>query len=320
MRTRIVTTALLLSAAGCAAPPAESGDGDTPGVVVVGITSDFLPGVDVGRLEAEVSIDGVEAPRKTWTLDGGEPLAFPIELPLEGLPDGARVDLRFATFESTSTLEPPFLTRQAATSAVAGQKLLLRTHLEWECVPGFILGGETTAPTCVAPDTCIAAECDDPYVPPGSLELYSPSWAVDFADECRPLDAGPPELAIGEGIETFSALAPGGGVQMHLGSQGGYHIWLALRMKNLHRVGSTTTISAKRADTGEELCGATLPRDFSPVGDGACDLVGIQCVVTLDVMELDALIGQTVALSAKVVDITGDVGFSEQDATLSTQP
>lgn len=306
--------------AGCAAPPADTETGrNEPGVIVVGITSDFVPGADIARIEGEITIDGGEVRRMTWSIDGDGELAFPIEVPLEDLPDGARVDVRLAAFETLGISESPFVVRRVATAAVAGQKLLLRTHLEWECVPGFKLGGEHLAPTCPEPETCVAAECEDPYVQPDSLEAYSATWMAEFSDACRPLEAGPPELTIGEGLDTFSALTPGGDVPMHLGNQGGYHVWLALRMRNLHQVGSTTTLTVALPSTGEELCSVTLPRDFSPATNGACDLVGIQCIVLYDATGLQDIKGQTMRLSAKVVDITGDVCFAEQEATLVTQ-
>ncbi len=145
--------------------------------MVVGITSDFVPGADIARLDAEVSIDGEEATRVTWSVGGADPLAFPIELPLDDSPDGARVDVLLSGFEVAGSEAPPFVTRRAATSAAVGKDMLLRTHLEWECVPSFNLGGESLAPTCTEPDTCVAAECVDPYVPPENLEPYSPTWA-----------------------------------------------------------------------------------------------------------------------------------------------
>ncbi len=318
-RRPLFAIAWVSSVAACAVSPDEPTPVlDARGSVVFGITSDFEPLKDVARVAADLSIDGVVQERKTWSIDGEEKLRFPFELTVSDLVDGAKVDVMFSTFQSLQVSESPFLLRQAATSAVAGQRLLLRAHLEWECVPGFQLGAEKVAPTCVSPETCVAAACQDPYVAPGTLEPYSPDWAVEFADVCRPVEAGPPEVTIGQGIETFTPISQGDKLAMFLGNQGGYHVWLALRMKNLHRTGSKTTILVSRPDTGEELCGATLPRDFSPSAAGACDLTGIQCIVSYDVLGGQTLQGKTVLVSAKVVDITGDVAFATKEVLLGT--
>jgi hypothetical protein len=303
---------LLLSA--CHGAPAADA-----GTIVIGVTSDFTPGPDIGRLEGTLAIGGGSPERRIWAIDGAEPLVFPLELACEDLPDGTEVDVRWSAFETAyGTTDTPFFTRRAIASVVAGSELLVRTHLEWECVPSYNLGGERIAPTCAEPETCVAAECTDPHVPAQELEPYSPSWAVAFADECRPLDAGPPEVAIGSGISTYSLLAPGGPVAMELGSQGGYHVWLALRMKNLHRAGSTTTLTATRPATAEELCAIEVPWDFTPAESGSCDLTGIRCIVSYDINGAVALQGEQIHVEAKVVDATGNVGFGEQDITLTT--
>lgn len=304
--------ALLLPACD-AAPPADLG------TIVIGVTSDFTPGPDIGRLEADLSIGGAPPERRTWAIDKGDPLVFPFELPLSDLPGGTEVDVRLSAFKTSYTTDPPFSTRHAITSVVADSELLLRTHLEWECVPSYNLGGDRLAPTCAEPETCVAAECTDPHVPAGELEPYSSTWTVAYADECRPLDAGPPEVAVGQGIEAFSPLAPGGEVPLELGSQGGYHIWLALRMKNLHRVGSTTTLTVTRPSTTEELCHVELPWDFTPVEGGDCDLTGIRCIVLYDATGLAGIVGAELHVEAKVVDATGDVGFGQQEITLITK-
>jgi hypothetical protein len=135
---------------------AEAG-GEPAGTVIVGITSDFRPGVDMARLAAEVRVDGADAGSHEWTVGGEEALSFPLELRLAGLPEGARVDVSLAAYEGTSALEAPFVRRDAATSAAADRELLLRAHLEWECVPSFHLPGGALAPVCERPETCIAS-------------------------------------------------------------------------------------------------------------------------------------------------------------------
>lgn len=301
--------------AACAEPPAAP-----TGAVVVGVTSDFVPGTDVARLTADVRAGDAWTERREWTMGGREPLTFPLELWLADLPDGARVDVAFAAYEGLSEQAEPFARRETATSVVVDSTLLLRAHLEWECVPSFHLPSGALAPTCQSPDTCIAAACEDPYVAPGSLEPYSSSWAVDYADECRPAGAGEPEVLIGRGLDSFEPVEPAGPVLMEKGSQGGFHVWLALRARNLHRRGAVTTLEVSREDTGDALCHVEVPWDFAPSEGGACDLPGIQCIVSFDILGAAELAGKAARISAKVVDLTGDVAFAESVVTLDTPP
>ena len=315
VRQRALLLFLPVMTASCAEAP-----GEPVGAVIVGITGDFRPGPDMARLRADMRIDGAEAGRREWSVSAEEGLSFPTELPFSDLPDGTRVDVSLSAFEGLSELEEPFLRRDAATSVAEGRTLLLRAHLEWECVPSFHLPGGALAPSCPSPETCVAAACEDPYVPPGALEDYFPSWAVDYADECRPEGAGEPEVEIGRGWESFEPLAPLGPVVLEKGSQGGFHVWLALRARNLHREGAVTTLEVHREDSGEELCLVEVPWDFTPSEGGSCDLVGIQCVVSYDIAGAAGLAGQAAVVSAKVVDLLGNVGFGQGRITLSTAP
>ncbi|MEZ4293554.1 MAG: hypothetical protein R3B70_01160 [Polyangiaceae bacterium] len=311
---RVATPLLATLALSCAQASEEPA-----GAVVVGITADFQPGPDIARLSADVRVDGELFDSRVWIAKGSPELSFPLELPVSGLADGARVDVELLGFETMGENEAPFVRRDAATAILVGQTLLLRAHMEWECVPSFHLPGGELAPTCASPLTCVAAGCEDPFVDPSKLSPYSIDWAVDYADECRPEDAGEPAVEVGRGLESFEALAPGGPVPMVKGPQGGFHVWLALRARNLHRQGSVTHLQVTRQDSGEELCAVEVPWDFEPSGDGSCDLAGIQCVVSYDVAGAAALTGQAALVSAKVVDSTGDVGFGEQVVTLSVE-
>jgi hypothetical protein len=317
LRALAALVALTGALAACASPPPESA---SLGTVVVGLTSDLLPGVDLVRLHITRSIDGVASPDRTSSVDGDPPLAFPMELPFEDLPDGARIDVRLEAFDSGVSSELPFLTRHLTTTVVAGHELLLRARLAWECVPSFHLPADQVVPTCSEPDTCVAAACVSPEVPSDRLEPYSPTWATAFADECRPLDAGPPELTVGQGIDAFAPLADGDPVAIQAGKQGGFHVWVALRMKNLHRAGAVTTLTGTLAATGEPLCDVSVPWDFAPSTGGYCDLPGVRCIVADNTPTADGLLDQKVHLVAKTVDATGDVGFGEKDITLVAPP
>jgi len=289
---------------------------DDVGSVVVGITSDFEPGVDIERLEADISVDGAAQGRKIWSVNGPDRLAFPIELPFDGLPQGTRIDVALSAREASSQGDLPFMSRQVATSIAAGESLLFRARLGWECVPSFQLAGGHLAPACAAPETCIASQCEEPYVPPEALEPYLPTWAVAYADECRPEGAGPPEIFVGQGLEAYSAIEAGDTIEMQLGNQGGYHVWFSARMKNLHRAGCTTQLIAALKSTGEELCDIRVPWDYVPAGDGYCDMIGIRCVVSNSFFAPEILDGEVLQVRAQVIDATGEVGLAEHEITL----
>lgn len=311
----------MLRVAACAGALAGCGGTDGPGAtgtVVVGVTSDFAVGADIGSLEAKITASGQAPSTLTWTVGGARQLTFPLELPFADLPDGADVGVLFSAREGTSPDEHPFLTREVATSILEGRTLLLRAHLEWECVPSFHLPGGQLAPDCPPPKTCIAASCEDPLTPPEELADYRPDWAVDYADPCRPEAAGDPTLTIGEGLDSFTPLA--GPVLLHPGPQGGYHIWLALRSTNLHQKGSVTTLSVTLDGADSPLCDLEVPWDYTPSMSNACDLAGIQCVVANDIAAANALDTQPALVTAKVRDLTGDVAFATQSLTFTLQP
>lgn len=303
---------------GCSEPSVDPNQG----TVVFGITSDFQPGPDIARLQAQLQVEGQATQTRVWTVGKTPDLTFPLEVNAENGAADARVTLNLYGYEGLGSAETPFVERAISTQIVAGKTLLARTHLEWECVPNYHLPGGELAPTCKSPLTCVAAECDDPFIAPSQLEVYTPTWFSDFADACRPEGAGAPEVMVGQGLETFSPLAPLGALFMEKGSQGGYHVWIALRQKNLHEKGSYTAISIERNDTLEELCAVEIPWDFTPAEDGevGCDLAGIRCVVSYDAAAAASLTGKQVVIKAKVVDLLGDVGFGEQTATLSPPP
>ncbi|MBK8255097.1 MAG: hypothetical protein IPK82_20855 [Polyangiaceae bacterium] len=291
------------------------------GAVVFGITSDFQPGPDIARLQADLQVEEGAVKTLVWAAGKTPELTFPLEVRAENGAADALVTLRLSGYEGFGSAEIPFVERTISTHFVAEKTLLARTHLEWECVPNYHLPGGDLAPICKPPLTCVAAECDDPFVEPSHLEVYTPNWFSDFADACRPEGAGPPEVMVGQGLETFSPLSPAAPLMMEKGSQGGYHVWIALRQKNLHQKGSYTSVSIERNDTLEELCAVEIPWDFTPIGDGevGCELAGIRCVVSYDAAAAAALTGKEVVVKARVVDLLGDVGFGEQ-ATMLTPP
>ena len=63
-------------------------------------------------------------------------------------------------------------------------------------------------------------------------------WAISAGPGCPEAtecgDLGPPSMQLGEGAEAFSAVEAGHAYEPESGSQGGQHIWLALRLQGMH--------------------------------------------------------------------------------------
>ena len=55
-------------------------------------------------------------------------------------------------------------------------------------------------------------------------------------------------MIIGTGQTDFAPLADGQTLMLEQGPQGGHHLWIAVRMRNLRQSGSPTTLSAKLVD------------------------------------------------------------------------
>lgn len=315
LATKVFVLAALLG--GCSADPMEKPG--SSGAVIVGVTSDLLPGVDIARLKIAMRAGGKVVLEEEWRASGGErPLKLPAELRFDDLADGTKVEVRLEAYEGYFSDADPLVTRDVSTQFVAGKTMLLRTRLEKECIPSFRLAGDLTAPTCEPPETCIAAGCADPFVPSSQLEPYSPTWAEVFADACKPLAPGEPVVVIGEGQASFKPLVKEDVVQVEAGPQGGFHIWLSIRMRNLHRTGSTTSVDIYEMGATEPLGSFVSGQSYGEAEGGFCELLGMRCQLTLQsAFDDQNILGDSMQVVVRVADESGDLGVGEQILTLS---
>jgi hypothetical protein len=299
-----------------ASPPAT---GATTGTVVVGLTTDLRSDDDgFHALRAVQRVDGAVVRDEVWSTSSVElPLRFPAELRFEGLPDRTPVDVRLSAFTEDVAGADPFLLRLAATRVTAGRVGLLRVPIERDCIPNLRLQGDLLAPTCAEPETCVAAACTTPFVAPDRLEEYTPTWASSFADACKPLDPGPPTVEIGGGEDAYVPVEDGGPMRIERGPQGGLHVWIGVRVRNLHQRGSVTTLSAAVPSLGLELDPMQVALGFDGSPGGTCELHALRYVVASRLSQLDALIGASLRIDAKVVDVTGTVGLARKTVTLT---
>ena len=242
---------LSLPALVAACPGADGGD---PAVaeaqLVVGVQAEDFGGL-VDSVHIVATVDGKVTAEETVRIGATNPTGLPKEILLKGAP-GARAEIVVeATTNQAATkgaVANSVVTRRASTKLYPDGKKLLRMQLESRCVTFSGLGGAPPAPTCAAPQTCSAGRCVTEEVAFDQLEDYEPTWATSPPDLCRPAKHGPPELFLGTGQTDFAPLADGQTLQLERGPQGGHHIWIATRMKNLRQSGSRTTINAKVVD------------------------------------------------------------------------
>lgn len=290
------------------------------GSVVVGITSDLALGSDVARMRIRQRVNDEDvADEVVWAPAEGEPPPFPREIAFRDREPGTRVEVAIDVFATVFSDEPPLFTRLASTNVAAGRSLLLRVRVEEECIPGFRIEGGENTPVCTPPETCVATTCRPSFVPPDMLESYSPSWSEDYPDACKPEGAGEPSLEIGQGEQAFAPLADGEVVEPELGPQGGYHIWLALRMRNLHQAGTQTLIKARSPELGIDLNPMHAALGYEATG-GACELAGLKFLLlhagATDFEDVTELFGQPLDLTVTVSDAMGDIAQAARSIRL----
>jgi hypothetical protein len=177
----------------------------------------------------------------------------------------------------------PFLTRLASTHFVPGHEMLLRVQLESRCIvyppstraaskPGAKPPpGPLSGPTCEAPSTCIRGVCRSDAVPPTDLELFAP-------------------------LQTLVAEA---------GPQGGHHIWIAVRMKNMKQAGSTTKIEAVQPGTNVPIPPSSFAFTFDPDEGGYCKLYGLRYQLDNGGIDYTQFLGKPLDVTSTVVDANG---------------
>ena len=296
--------ALVVPIATLAACGASHHDEAPEGQLVVGVQAEPLGGL-VGNVHVVVKVDGAVASDQTLAAT-----ALPKEVPVTGTP-GAKVDVEV---DGLPTNAPPgaapAVTRLAGAHLVAAPaKKLLRIVLEQRCTATPAASGTAPPPVnCAAPLTCIAGQCASGDVADGALEDYDPSWASAAPDICRPAQHGAPEVIVGTGQTDYLPLTDGQTLQMELGPQGGHHIWIATRMKNLRQSGSTTTITANVVDGSATVPAAAYVFTYDQDEGNYCKLYGLRFQLDSGASDLmnayKAFLGKTIDVTVTVADTT----------------
>jgi hypothetical protein len=292
---------------------AAGGTSGGTGSIVVGLTSDLRVGVDIVRLHVVMQAGGATLKDEFLTTTSPtEKLVLPAEFPFDGLPDGTPVDVSFAAF-GPADAQTPLVTRTASTHILAGKDLLLHLVLDSRCVPA----PGSSAPTCTSPETCAAGVCVPEAVDPTKLPPYSPSWSQASSDPCKPANAGAPIVIVGQGQADYLPMMDGDTAQVEEGPQGGHHIWVALRDKNLAQSGSITSVTGHFPDLGIDVGPFNVIFTFEVDEGGYCKLYGLR--FQLDENDpIDELLGHPLDVKVTVTDPTMDVGVGTRHVILST--
>jgi hypothetical protein len=296
----IITTLLLTLPLGCSGQ-----DKPVTGDVVVGVTSMLRIGVDISTLHIIKKVNGEIQSEEDLLSDGATPFNWPVEISFQDLTEGDEVEVEIQAFGTIST---PLLVRRAATSVLANRKLLLRVDLSSACIG-------MQAPQCSDTQTCTGGVCTSVYVHPKLIEEYWKDWSKGAADICKPND-GPPTVLIGKGMSDYLPVSDYDVAQLEAGPQGGHHIWVALRMKNLRQSGSITALSGHIQELDLDVNPFTVIFTFDPDEGGYCKLYGLRFQLDGKV-PVDQVLGKTLKVTAKVTDKDGDVGTGEKWVKLS---
>jgi hypothetical protein len=267
----------------------------------------------VSALHVIIRVAGSVVLDETVRPERGSRVGFPqpLERTLPGEGRGAaRVDVEVELIGDPTA--PPLLVRRASTHFVPERVELLRVALEARCVvypqlprANSKVPGPLSGPTCTAPASCIMGICQIADVPPALLETYAPNWPVNAPDRCKPRGGGPPDLQVGTGQAYYLPLTPGQTLQAEAGPQGGHHIWIATRMKNLKQSGTTTKITGIQPDTHVTIPPTTLAFTYSPDEGGYCKLFGIRYQLDNEGIDYKPFLGKPLDVVVTTTDPSG---------------
>jgi hypothetical protein len=281
--------------------------------LVVGIQSDPMGGV-LSALHVVIRVGGTVVDDERIAPPHGSRVGFPQpwEKAISGAGRGVAAKVDVAIEAIGDPAAKPLFTRLSSTHLVPGRTALLRIPLESRCIvyPPVARGaskvpGPLSGPTCTEPATCIMGACQSSDVPVARLEPYARNWPTNAPDRCKPANAGSPDLQIGTGQAYYVPMAPGHVLQAEAGPQGGHHVWIATRMKNLKQAGSITKISGLQPETGASIPPTTLAFTYAPDEGSYCKLYGIRYQLDNEGIDYKQFLGKPLDVTVVVTDSGG---------------
>jgi len=280
--------------------------------IVVGIQSDPMGGV-VSSLHIVVKVAGAVVDDETLKPLRGSRVGFPQpwEKTFSSAGENAQLEVEVTAVGDPNAKDPLF-TRLASTHFAPGQSTLLRIPLEARCIvyPVVQRGeskvpGPLSGPKCSAPGTCISGVCQSSVVPPAALEPYTKEWPTNAPDRCKQKNGGPPALQVGTGQTYYLPMTPNQTLQAEAGPQGGHHIWIATRMKNMKQAGSLTKIVGVQPGTGTTIPPTTLAFTYAPDEGDFCKLYGIRYQLDNEGIDYKQFLGKPLDVVVTVTDSAG---------------
>lgn len=280
------------------------------GAVVFGVTSDFASRSGLDRLDVEIHAgDRFDAPSLALGPDKGQS-DFPLELAGAETTAGRAVSIVVQGFLGQDLV----VERRADTAAAPGTSLL---HLNLDASCRFGTPTQFGIQPCGAGLTCIAGQCGDPFVPPDELPPYDPSWkAAYLVDACKPAGAGAPELDIGLGPGEYHPASDGAVAQVATAGQPAFHVWIALRTKNLRQRGTVLTLTGQLPELGASV--PPLNVSFELLPDGAyCQQIVRFVLTSGNPGAVQPMLGKELDVTAAATDRDGAHATAARRFTLS---
>jgi hypothetical protein len=157
--------------------------------------------------------------------------------------------------------------------------------------------------------------CVASVVPPQNLPAYTSTWSAP-ADPCKPPGAGPPVVIVGEGQADYIPLMDGDTDQVEAGPQGGHHVWVAIRTKNLRQSGSITAVTGHFPDLGVDVGPFNVIFTQEIDEGGYCKIYGLRFQLDQQV-NINTLLGHPLDITVAVTDPDGTVGTGTRSVVLS---
>lgn len=285
---------------------------EEPGELVVGVQSDPMGGM-VSALHVIIKVDGNVFDDETIKPPHGSRVGFPQpwekHIPTAGH-DKGQVEVQVDAIGDPAAA--PLFTRLASTTMIPGKSTLLRVPLEARCIvyptvdrKDSKVPGPLSGPKCTAPATCIMGMCQSRDVPPAALEKFASNWPTNAPDRCKPKDADKPILQVGTGQSYYLPLKPMQTLQAEAGPQGGHHIWIATRMKNLKQAGTLTKIVGIQPDTKVQIPPTTLAFTYGPDEGNFCKLYGIRYQLDNEGIDYKQFLGKPLDVQVTLTDPAG---------------
>jgi hypothetical protein len=315
MAPRRLKMALAIAALplGLAACPSSEGEEPLPPEepkVVLGVQAEDFGGL-VNSVRISAKVDGAVLFEQSIAIGpGAPPGGLPKEIELKGAA-GAKAEIKVEGFAQGNATA--IVSRIANAQLLPSpNKKLLRVNLEARCASLPAAPGTPPSLSCAPPLTCVAARCVTSDVRFDDLEDYDPNWASAPPDICRPAKRGPPEVVLGTGQTDYSPVTEGMSMQLEKGPQGGHHLWVAVRMRNLRQSGSITTITSKIEGDPNPVPPAAYVFTFDRDEGAFCKLWGLRYQLDVGAQDLTTaykrFLGKRLAVTVEVKDSTGAIG------------